>query len=88
MSKNHDDSFDSLISGLNFMKNLNDQKKICDVCGADFTPLYENHYVSRDCRVASGIIQEPEEYDTYDCVECGSQIVVGVRKIAKTYKEV
>jgi len=85
MSKKHDDAFDSFLYGLNIMSN---QKKSCIVCGADFIPLVENHYISRDCRPNNIIFSEVQEYDAYDCVECGSQIVVGIRKIAKTFKEV
>jgi DNA-directed RNA polymerase subunit RPC12/RpoP len=60
----------------------------CATCGSRFKPTEEDHYVARDCRTSNDLMEEPQEYDAYDCQQCGSQIITGIRKIAKTYKEV
>jgi DNA-directed RNA polymerase subunit RPC12/RpoP len=80
----HDDMFSSLGFGL----TIQQPKKKCSVCNSDFKPIEENHYVARDNRVASNMFGEPKEYDAYDCVICGAQIIIGERKISKTFKEV
>lgn len=60
-------------------------KKIkCGVCECEFDGLKENHYISRGegkCGLAaiSGG-NEVKFYDTFDCPQCGCQIVVKERK--------
>lgn len=57
----------------------------CKICGCEFNPIIERHYVSRD-EGKSGVMavfaSHPEEklYDTFDCPECGCQAVVQERK--------
>ena len=59
----------------------------CTVCGLEIIPEIKNHYISRNtiktglCTVL-GEDKEPELFDTFDCPQCGSQIVVKGRKRA------
>lgn len=57
----------------------------CKVCGCEFNPIIEKHYVSRDggkTGVVAVFQSNPEEklYDTFDCPECGCQVVAQERK--------
>lgn len=56
----------------------------CKVCGCEFNPVIEKHYVSRDAG-RSGVVaafskDEEKLFDTFDCPECGCQVVVQERK--------
>lgn len=57
----------------------------CKVCGCEFNPIVEKHYISRDegnTGVFNALVSKPEEklYDTFDCPECGCQVVAQERK--------
>jgi len=57
----------------------------CKICGAEFPPIIERHYVSRDLTktglaAAFGSTDEPVLYDTYDCPNCGCQVIAQPRK--------
>ena len=59
----------------------------CKVCGNEFSPIVERHYVSRDggkIGVFDALASKPEEklYDTFDCPECGCQVIAQERKRA------
>ena len=49
----------------------------CKVCGFEFAPLKEDHYVVRDTTVAGiGVLAahvEPGWFDAWDCPMCGAQ---------------
>ena len=68
------------------MKRSTTMNKIkCKVCDCGFVPESDKHYVSRDCGkvgfAASFQANDEEElYDTFDCPQCGCQIVVQKRK--------
>ena len=56
----------------------------CKVCGCEFTPVIDKHYITRD-NGESGISTafkqvEGNLYDTFDCPACGCQIVAQQRK--------
>ena len=56
----------------------------CKVCGCEFTPVIDKHYITRD-NGESGISTafkhvEGNLYDTFDCPACGCQIVAQERK--------
>lgn len=56
----------------------------CKVCGCEFTPVIDKHYVARD-NGESGISTcfksvEGNLYDTFDCPACGCQIIAQERK--------
>ncbi len=57
----------------------------CKICGTEFPALIERHYISRDL-TKTGIVaafnstDEPTLYDTYDCPNCGCQVIVQPRK--------
>lgn len=60
-------------------------KKIkCSVCACEFIPEKNEHYISRDeaktglSTIAGGF--EEKLYDTFDCPQCGCQIVMQERK--------
>lgn len=58
----------------------------CKVCGCEFNPIIEKHYVSRDAG-KSGVVaafskDEEKLFDTFDCPECGCQVIVQERKRA------
>lgn len=57
----------------------------CKVCGCEFNPIKERHYISRDCgktgfATVLGSNNEEKLYDTFDCVDCGSQVIAQERK--------
>ena len=56
----------------------------CKVCGCEFVPVIDKHYISRD-NGESGLSAafksaEMNIYDTFDCPACGCQIIVQERK--------
>lgn len=57
----------------------------CGVCGTEFPAILERHYISRDL-TKIGVLSalqsndEAELYDSYDCPNCGSQIIAQPRK--------
>ena len=69
-----------LIKGENIMPNLK-----CKICGTEFPPIRERHYISRDLTktglaAAFGSSDEPAMFDSYDCPCCGSQVIAQPRK--------
>lgn len=56
----------------------------CNVCGCEFTPTIDKHYVSRDIGETgvAEVLKHVEEklYDAFDCPACGCQIVTQERK--------
>lgn len=56
----------------------------CKVCEYEFAPIVDEHYVSRDDSVSglAAAIRSPEgkHYDTFDCPNCGCQVIVQERK--------
>lgn len=57
----------------------------CKICGTEFPPLIEKHYICRDngkVGFAAGLSSNDEEklYDAFDCPICGCQIVAQDRK--------
>lgn len=60
-------------------------KKIkCKVCDCEFVPQIKEHYIARDeiktglSTIAGGL--EEKLYDTFDCPQCGCQMVMQERK--------
>lgn len=58
----------------------------CKICGCEFNAISEKHYISRD-EVRVGIAalaggQESQEYDTFDCPQCGCQHIAQSRRRA------
>lgn len=57
----------------------------CGVCETEFPAIRERHYVVRD-RAKTGIVatfssnDEPEIYDSFDCPNCGCQVIAKSRK--------
>lgn len=58
----------------------------CKVCGCEFTPVIDKHYVSKDNdKTGLNTVFSKEEvnlYDTFDCPACGCQIIAQERKRA------
>ncbi len=61
-------------------------KKIkCKICDCEFVPELKSHYVSRDLG-KTGVVSvfqsndETQFYDTFDCPQCGCQVVAQARK--------
>lgn len=56
----------------------------CKVCGHDFDPVIDEHYVSRDNGITgiTEVVKHTEEklYDTFDCPACGCQVIAQERK--------
>lgn len=58
----------------------------CKICGTEFPPVKENHYVARENEVVGGLNQlssgkkEQKVYDCFDCPMCGCQVVAQERK--------
>lgn len=57
----------------------------CKICGTEFPPIRERHYISRDLTktglaAAFGSSDEPAMFDSYDCPCCGSQVIAQPRK--------
>lgn len=62
----------------------------CKICGTEFPALIERHYISRDSTktgfaAAFGSSDEPTIFDTYDCPNCGCQVIAQPRK--RNYKQ-
>lgn len=58
---------------------------VCAVCGNEFAPYNEHHYIARDGREIGALaafksVTEPTLYDAYDCPACGCQYIAGERK--------
>lgn len=56
----------------------------CKVCGKEFEPIIEKHYVARS-EIVSGVVtaisnSEEKLFDTFDCPHCGCQFIVQERK--------
>lgn len=57
----------------------------CSICGGQFTPRKNEHYISRDTSKSAGVAavitgyDEDQWYDTFDCPICGCQIVAQKR---------
>lgn len=56
----------------------------CKICGCEFTPVVDKHYIARDCG-ESGIATafkstECKLYDSFDCPACGCQVIAQERK--------
>lgn len=57
----------------------------CKVCGCEFPPVAERHYIARDngnVGLVAAFQSNAEEniYDAFDCPMCGCQVVVNERK--------
>lgn len=57
----------------------------CKICGHEFSPVKDEHYISRDKEVIGGLVaaisnSEPATYDTFDCPVCGCQVIAQERK--------
>lgn len=55
----------------------------CNVCGFEFEPNQENHYIARDngkYGFANLAGTEEKLFDAYDCPYCGCQIILQERK--------
>ena len=61
----------------------------CKICGFDYSPMINEHYVSRDnseSGIATAIKKtEGNLYDTFDCPVCGCQMIAQERK--RVYNE-
>lgn len=60
----------------------------CKICGKEFIPSIDRHYVAKD-NGESGLSTvfksiEGNLYDTFDCPECGCQVIAQERKRAFT----
>lgn len=59
------------------------EKIKCRVCGFEWTPTKEDHYVAREDKMATIFTKNPGEtelYDAWDCPVCGAQFAVEGRK--------
>lgn len=56
----------------------------CKICGYEFPPTIEKHYVARDCTKTGALANlskiEEKIYDAFDCPNCGCQVVAQERK--------
>lgn len=57
----------------------------CKICGTEFPPIRERHYISRDLTktglaAAFESSDEPMLFDAFDCPNCGCQIITQQRK--------
>ena len=56
----------------------------CGVCGTEFPPTEEGHYIARDNNKTGAVIviskEEEKIYDAFDCPVCGSQIIAKERR--------
>ena len=61
------------------------KKLRCKVCGKEFIPESQNRYTAKEKMVKGGFSTalsgeaEPEQYDCFDCPQCGCQMVVNRR---------
>ena len=65
--------------------DLNLKMITCDICGYQFIPANDKHYIARDDSVSGlasgfGCHDEPNIYDAYDCPSCGCQYIAKSRK--------
>lgn len=61
------------------------EKIKCRVCGFEWTPTKEDHYIAREDKMATIFSKNPGEtelYDAWDCPVCGAQFAVEGRKRA------
>lgn len=59
------------------------EKIKCRVCGFEWTPAKEDHYIAREDMKAIVFVKDPGEpalYDAWDCPVCGAQFAVEGRK--------
>ena len=59
------------------------EKIKCRVCGFEWTPTKEDHYIARaneKARILVNDHSEPALYDAWDCPVCGAQFAVEGRK--------
>ena len=59
------------------------EKIKCRVCGFEWTPTKEDHYIAREDKMATIFSKNPGEtelYDAWDCPVCGAQFAVEGRK--------
>lgn len=66
------------------------KKLACNVCGFEFTPRKENHYIARvngkeGALKGLAIVNEGNIYDAFDCSICGCQKLVQHRLRAIDY---
>lgn len=56
----------------------------CKICGCEFPPMIDKHYVARDCTKTGALANlskiEEKLYDTFDCPNCGCQVIIQERK--------
>ena len=57
----------------------------CKICGCEFNPILERHYISRSegktgFAANFGTNDETKLFDTFDCPQCGCQSVAQQRK--------
>ena len=57
----------------------------CNVCGCEFPPVAERHYITRDggkIGIVAAFQSNNEEklYDAFDCPMCGCQVIAKERK--------
>lgn len=58
--------------------SIEGKKKVkCDVCGAEFEPTKEGHYIARLSNLFTGT---ETFFDAWDCPKCGRQYIGGERK--------
>lgn len=53
---------------------------VCKVCGCEFKPTADAHYICRDDTNPFMLGAEPKLYDAFDCPLCCCQIIVGSRR--------
>lgn len=61
------------------------EKIKCRVCGFEWTPTKEDHYIAKEDTKAIVFMKDPGEpslYDAWDCPVCGAQFAVEGRKRA------
>lgn len=58
----------------------------CKICGTEFPPVKDKHYVARENEIVGGLSQslngkaEKKIYDCFDCPMCGCQVIAQERK--------
>ena len=55
----------------------------CKICGTEFPPVKDKHYVARENEIVGGLNQlsdGKEERKIYDCPMCGCQVIAQERK--------
>lgn len=57
----------------------------CSVCGTEFPAIRERHYIARDLTktgvaAAFASTDEPALHDSFDCPNCGCQVIAQARK--------